>query len=543
MATERFCPDCFQNFEDDMQFCPEHGKPLVVMDDLDEQLAEKVGQVIDGRYRILGILGRGGMGMVFKAEQTSIDREVALKVLSPLFAKDPTAVKRFFREAKMASSLSHPNTVTIHDFARSDTGLLYLAMEYVEGVPLDELIDTDAPLSPERALNIVSYITDSLGEAHQKNLVHRDLKPANVIIQQRFGQADFARVLDFGIAKAMGPGSKFETLTSTGSVCGTPTYMSPEQTLGKTLDGRSDIYALGCILYELLTGDPPYSGDTPMEIMLARLEKDFHVVLQEAMSVHIPENVMKLLLDMAHKNPEDRLTAVDVRNRLSGLGIGGGSSTELAISAKPDTNPVEVMDVNAATMAAQVVDATKPARDSTPVESHDRVEDSRPKAVETSPSSIAPTPPHQRSEHFWKFVAIFLIIGISALFWSQVFDSGDQETATTQTGTDKASPPPATESPGPRIERGAIIEIKAKPTLRVDEGSERRDRRVEDQSWIPEDADGDGTEPITDTVDAADPPQKGKATKTGHRHSLGKKAGKKTETNPRKVIKKTAPSF
>jgi len=292
------------------------------MDNLDDELSKQVGKDIDGRYRITGVLGRGGMGMVFRANQTSIDREVALKVLRPIFSRDPTAVKRFFREAKLASRINHPNTVTIFDFARSEAGLLYISMEYVEGQPLDALLEQEGRLSVERTLGIVSYVTDSLGDAHQNELVHRDLKPSNIIIQQRFGQPDFARVLDFGIAKTLDAGSGQETLTAMGMVCGTPAYMSPEQTMGSVVDGRSDIFALGCILYELTTGRRAFTGSSPMEVMASRHAKDFHSILRDQPPPNCPPEILQLLKDMTCKDVTKRLSALQLRQRLSDLGYG-----------------------------------------------------------------------------------------------------------------------------------------------------------------------------------------------------------------------------
>jgi serine/threonine-protein kinase len=274
------------------------------------------------------------MGMVFKAEQTSVGRTVALKVLRPQIARDTLAVKRFFREARLASSLSHPNTVTVYDFARTDDGVMYISMEYVEGVPLDRFIANEAPLPAHRAMRITNYITDSLGEAHSMGLVHRDLKPANIIIQQRFGKADFARVLDFGIAKSVGDSSTDGSLTSTGAICGTPAYMSPEQTAGATLDGRSDIYALGCVLYEMLTGKAPFSGNTPVEIMMGHTSKPFPALVDpQGAALDVDGEVEALIHKMTQKKPENRLTAQDLRNELALLGYGSGTDPNIPAGA------------------------------------------------------------------------------------------------------------------------------------------------------------------------------------------------------------------
>lgn len=212
-----------------------------------------IGHVLKGVYRIERRIAEGGMGRVYLATHLELDASVVVKVLRPVWADDAEAVRRFLREAKLTAQLRHPNNVRTMDFARTDDGLLYMVMELVEGVSLAEL---PLPLPIAEAVSLVTDIAAGLAEAHAADLVHRDLKPDNVVVQQ-FNGRSFARVVDYGIAR---PAEGSTRLTQAGTILGTPRYMSPEQAAGLPIDCRSDIYSLGVILYELLTGQRPFDG-------------------------------------------------------------------------------------------------------------------------------------------------------------------------------------------------------------------------------------------------------------------------------------------
>jgi serine/threonine protein kinase len=251
-----FCQTCGTQMSPGARFCPKCGSGVV-----ESPIAPSdayVGRTIEGRYRIESKLGSGGMGAVYRATRLLIGDTVAFKILRPETMADPQAVERFRREAQAAARLKHPNVVAIHDFGVAGGDLVYLVMELADGEDLRSLVERLGPLQPKVAAELMEQLCSALEEAHQRNIVHRDLKPDNILVRTT-PRGFQVKVLDFGIAKIVdattGSGG---TLTKVGTVMGTPTYMSPEQCLGSEVDSRSDIYSLGVILYELLTGTVPF---------------------------------------------------------------------------------------------------------------------------------------------------------------------------------------------------------------------------------------------------------------------------------------------
>ncbi|MGH7616063.1 MAG: serine/threonine protein kinase [Gemmatimonadaceae bacterium] len=228
-----------------------------------------VGSIVADRYHILKKLGEGGMGQVYLAEHVKMGRKSALKVMHSSMVKDVDAISRFNREAANASRINHPNVAAVYDFGETPEGMIFLAMEFVDGPPLTKVIEQSGSLAPKRAAEIIRQAGEALAVAHDMGIVHRDLKPDNIMVAKTRDGGDLVKVVDFGIAKAAG--NDAQKVTKTGLVVGTPEYMSPEQLAGDKLDGRSDIYSLALVAFNMLTGKLPFPSDSAQESMIMRL--------------------------------------------------------------------------------------------------------------------------------------------------------------------------------------------------------------------------------------------------------------------------------
>jgi serine/threonine-protein kinase len=264
-------------------------------------MSQSTPQVFSGRYEILRHLARGGMAEVYLAHDLMLDRPVALKVLFPELSTDRNFVERFRREAQAAANLSHPNIVSIYDWGEEE-GTYFIVMEYIEGRTLGQIIRGDGPLLADRAAEIGADVAAALAFAHRSGVVHRDVKPGNVLISPT-GQV---KVTDFGIARAA---NSDQDLTQTGAVMGTATYFSPEQAQGNRVDGRSDVYSLGVVLYEMTVGRPPFSGDNPMAIAYKHVREE--PVPPRSINADVPEAFEAIVLQAMAKNPNDRYTSAD----------------------------------------------------------------------------------------------------------------------------------------------------------------------------------------------------------------------------------------
>jgi len=265
VSALKVCPQCGAEYPANARFCEIDGTALRSA----TPTSDLVGSIVADRYHVLQKLGEGGMGQVYLAEHVKMGRKLALKVMHPGMKADVDAIARFNREAANASRIAHGNVAAVYDFGETPDGIIYLAMEYVEGPPLTKVIEEQGALPPKRAAEIVRQAADALAVAHDMGIVHRDLKPDNIMIARNRDKSDCVKVVDFGIAKAAG--NDAQKVTKTGLVVGTPEYMSPEQLAGDKLDGRSDIYSLALVAFNMLTGKLPFPGESAQDSMIMRL--------------------------------------------------------------------------------------------------------------------------------------------------------------------------------------------------------------------------------------------------------------------------------
>lgn len=296
-----------------------------------------IGQEVGGRYRIVRLLGEGGMGCVYLGEQKlgATLRKVAIKTLHHHLSHDPKILARFERECETIAELQHPNTIQVYDFGKTDDGTLYIVMEYVEGASVAEILEKEGAMPPARVLKIMQQVCGSLEEAHSRGIIHRDLKPDNVVLCERAGQKDWVEVLDFGIAKRSNETDPNEQkLTQQGMVLGTPPYMSPEQFTGKPIDARSDIYSLGVMAYEMLTGRLPFSGNTAWEWATQHMTARPVAIESLPEGTRVPPAMRAAINRALAKTPDERFPKV--RDFIDAFGSDGAAP---AYSPPPVESP------------------------------------------------------------------------------------------------------------------------------------------------------------------------------------------------------------
>jgi len=338
VAVAKVCPQCGSEYETTDRFCPKDGSPLRPKSG-DDPL---VGRVIADRYLVLAPLGEGGMGRVYLGEHVKMNRQCAIKVMNPSLVNDTESLQRFAREASNAARILHPNVAAVFDYGEIDK-IVYLVMEYVDGESLSAILARDGALEPRRAIEIGRQIADGLQAAHELGIVHRDLKPDNVIVARTRSGKEVPKVVDFGIAKALSEAPQ-DALTRSGLVIGTPEYMSPEQLLGDPVDARADIYSLGCIVYQMLTGTAAFAGDTREQMIRRRLhEAPPHV---RDVDPNLPGRLDTLIVHMLARSPDDRLaSAAEVRDQLDpALALGGWDPRVITAPSAFRTTPADGVD-------------------------------------------------------------------------------------------------------------------------------------------------------------------------------------------------------
>jgi eukaryotic-like serine/threonine-protein kinase len=435
------CDACGHQNIDGARFCANCGGLMPVEPEKGQDAM--IGQLIGGRYRVTGVLGEGGMGIVYVGEQQmgSTVRKVAIKTLHQHLSKDPSVLARFHRECGTVAQLEHPNTIKFYDFGATADGTLYIAMEFVSGKPLADVVQ-EGPMSPDRVIKIMRQVCGALDEAHMQGIIHRDLKPENVVLTNRAGETDFVKVLDFGIAARTesADAAKEAKLTQQGMVLGTPPYMSPEQFTGKALDARSDIYSLAVMSYELLTGKLPFEADTPWQWATQHMTAQPIPFEVSAPAKNIPEGMRLAILKGLSKDRDQRPGTA--REFFAELSDGGRMTVE--------ANPAETAAAartGTAAMEAVPAFASGPAHGA-PMMGHARPAPT-PMAVAAAPA--APPPRTQSGGSGGGKGLIFGLVGVGAVLLGAIviiaIKSNKPEDDTLPPLTIPTSAPAATQPP------------------------------------------------------------------------------------------------
>jgi len=299
--TMKVCLACRKEYPSAETICAADGTRLISV-----KRSVGTGTVVAGKYKLGKALAQGGNGVIYPAEEIGTSQQVAIKVMHEEYLSNPAYVERFRREAETLAALEHPHIVRLVDYG-VDVERAFLVMEFVEGMNLSDVLEKVGEIPFERAVPIFIQVCNALDFAHKRGLIHRDLSPANIVLDANYDDIDFAKLIDFGLVKVVEqPGRYVQRLTKTGMICGTPTYMSPEQCQGKEIDCRSDIYSIGCVMYEVLTGMPPLMGPSTQETLYSHVHAQPQSMRIVAPDANIPEALDQLVLTALQKNPEER---------------------------------------------------------------------------------------------------------------------------------------------------------------------------------------------------------------------------------------------
>jgi serine/threonine-protein kinase len=303
VSTTKVCPHCGDEYDDSIGFCAKDGTPLV-----EQAEGGLLGAMVGGRYKVIQRLGEGGMGQVFLAEHVRMKRKSAIKIMRAALVHEPEALQRFTREAENASKISHPNVASIFDFGETDEGLVYLAMEFIEGESLSALLKRETAMHPVVGADIIAQCSDGLAAAHELGILHRDIKPDNIMISKRPDGTFVVKLVDFGIARTMESGS--QQVTRTGFAVGTPEYMSPEQLSGDVLDTRSDQYSLALVAFIVLTGHDAFASSSSKESLIARLTSRPRRLDEVRDDLDWPNSIQRVFDKALAPDPGDRYAKV-----------------------------------------------------------------------------------------------------------------------------------------------------------------------------------------------------------------------------------------
>lgn len=396
MAKKK-CPGCEQVFVDSAVFCPNDGKRL---EDYEDEADSFIGMVLDGKYKIERLIGKGGMGNVYESKQLHMGLLVAVKILHPHLITDGTAVERFRREARSAHAVNHPNAISIMDFGVTTDNILYLVMELIDGISLHALIKKEGALDPVRAVRMMKQTCLAVNVAHQKAIIHRDLKPDNILITDSGTPKEKVKVIDFSIAKVRAADTS-GNITTAGVVVGTPQYISPEQAQGFELDHRSDIYSMGIIMYQMLTGVLPFNGKTSAMLLMQHIQAKVKPLRE--LKPDIPEELDAAVIRALAKAPTDRpQTALIFAEEIEAAVVKAGLMRSTAIT----NTSSHVKHVGA---AAGGNSAPLPNKDSNPLPTPSGSDRNAPALPTPIPTPIPTSTPVKKS--FWQKILSFFSRG------------------------------------------------------------------------------------------------------------------------------------
>ena len=445
----KVCPQCQQEFTADVDYCPSDGTKL--RGQREQARDPLIGRALDGRWVIEEKLGEGGMGAVYRGHQKSVSRTVAIKTLRPQLVDSDEFVDRFFREARIAATISHPNSVTILDYGESEDGTLYLAMEFLEGQLLTDRIE-EGSSSIRQVLEIGVQVASALTAAHANNIVHRDLKPDNIFLLDVPGGATFVKVLDFGIAKMLDSNTQ---VTKTGMIFGTPEYMSPEQCRGGKIDGRADLYSLGCIMYELVGGRTPFRGTTPMAVLMAHVNEAAPALVPDGTAAQVPAEIENVIMRLLEKDPEHRFAdAAELRHILEALlhALENPNSTISRELVKPvPTREVLGPEVSIGFDATMGLDVTGPGV----------ALETEPRREQVYTDSMA-TPPRSRASLVILVALLLSVVGAGFLLASVLSNPDGAAVEPAKVANER---PPAEVVAKPAIDPGAPLDEAAQTDL------------------------------------------------------------------------------
>lgn len=355
---------------------------------------ELIGKTLDGRYRVESVLGQGGMGMVFKGLQTSVQRPIALKTLHPQLAMAATFFERFKREAEVASRLHHPNIITIFDFGKTDDGLCYYVMEMLEGESLRQRIKRDGPLTLREAAAIIEQCAAGVAHAHHSQVIHRDLKPHNIMLTRVDGH-EYVKVLDFGLVKALEQEDE-EQLTSTGQVLGTPQYMPPEQAGGELVDQRSDLFSLTGVFFYCLTGHSPYGANSVRKALTLALAGNVPPVATYRQGAPVPKAIDEFMIKGLKPEKEDRFQTCE--DFVQALQAAMSGTPDSVLDAVPQFTPETGKDVGSGASSAsrRSQGSVSPSKARLPTKGVSAVSKPLPKSASRGGQSLAPHTPDSR---------------------------------------------------------------------------------------------------------------------------------------------------